>query len=137
MTQIGMVKQPDEQRRHFEAEAVRIVNAASEKDIIGPLILLLEHPMGGKVDETINIEMVAGLCARDWGLWRTLTMNAQKVAQLSQSYPQLAKAEKHKIEEQVQIYLQIIGDQPKTAGWKIRSRIGDRVKWYQEVDEVQ
>jgi hypothetical protein len=117
-------------------EKMQIVKI-NEKDVIDTLMLLLEHPLGGKDDETINIELIASLCAKDWGLWRTITMNMEKVAQLSQNYPQLSNDEKNRIQDQVQTCLQKIGDYPKTARWKIRSKIGDHVKWYQEVDEVQ
>ncbi|MBF8256818.1 MAG: hypothetical protein HW375_1725, partial [Anaerolineales bacterium] len=26
--------------------------------------------------------------------------------------------------------------EPKSVGWRLRSRVGDRVKWYKDVDEV-
>jgi hypothetical protein len=98
---------------------------------------VLEHPLGDGDDETINTGLIAGLCARNWGLWRTITMNLRKVAQLAHDYPQLAAEEKQRIQEQVHACLRTIDDRPKTAGWKIRSMIGDSVKWYQEVDEIQ
>ena len=51
----------------------------NEKDIIDTIMLLLEHPLGDEDNETINIKRVAGLCSTDWGLWRTTTMNLDKV----------------------------------------------------------
>jgi hypothetical protein len=26
--------------------------------------------------------------------------------------------------------------QPKSTGWKLRARVGDRKKWYRDVDEL-
>ena len=116
-------------------EKMQIVKI-NEKDIIDTLMLLLEHSLGDHDDEMINLDLIAGLCSKDWGLWRTVTMNLEKVAQLSQSYSQLSQDAKDKIQEQVQTCLQTINQRPKTTGWKIRSKIGDRVKWYQDVEEV-
>jgi hypothetical protein len=32
--------------------------------------------------------------------------------------------------------LKRLNDEPKPLAWKIRGRVGDRVKWYKDVDEV-
>ena len=116
-------------------EKMQIVKI-NEKDIIDSLMLLLEHPLGDHDEETINLDLIATLCSKDWGLWRTVTMNLEKVAQLSQGYDQLSKDAKNRIQEQVETCLDTLNQRPKTTGWKIRSKIGDRVKWYQDVDEV-
>jgi hypothetical protein len=108
----------------------------NEKDIIDTLILLLEHPLGNNDRETINLERITRLCAQDWGLWRTVTMNLEKVAQLGQTYTGLGADDKSKLGHQVNTALEKINLEPKTLSWKIRSKVGDRVKWYQDVDEV-
>ena len=61
----------------------------NEKDVIDTIMLLLEHPLGDIDQETINIARVAQLCASDWGLWRTTTMNLNKVRSLAHGYEQL------------------------------------------------
>jgi len=33
--------------------------------------------------------------------------------------------------------LEIIDKEPKTMGWKMRSKIGPSVTWYNEVEEVE
>jgi hypothetical protein len=116
-------------------EKMQIVKI-NEKDIIDTIMLLLEHPLGDHDRETINIARVSGLCAQDWGLWRTLTMNLRKVGQLAQGYTELGDTEKAKLASQVETALERIDREPKTVSWKLRSKIGDRVKWYQEVDDV-
>jgi hypothetical protein len=85
-------------------EKMQIVQI-NEKDVIDTLMLLLEHPLGEKDDETINIKRVAKLCADEWGLWRTTTMNLDKVQQLAQSYPQLTSEQKARVTEQVRAAL--------------------------------
>ena len=62
----------------------------NEKDIIDTIMLLLEHSLGDSDDEVINIDRVARLLAKDWGLWRTTTMNLDKVKQMTGHYAQLS-----------------------------------------------
>jgi hypothetical protein len=116
-------------------EKMQIVQI-NEKDIIDTIMLLLEHPLGGTDQETINMDRVAGLCGSDWGLWRTVTMNLDKVGRLAQGYAQLADGEKGRVTEQVLAALGRIEAEPKSMAWRLRARVGDRVKWYKDVDEV-
>ena len=117
-------------------EKMQIVKI-NEKDVIDTIMLLLEHPLGDTDKETINIHRVAGLCGSDWGLWRTTTMNLDKVRQLAQGYTQLTAEQKEKVDSQVKTALARIEREPKSLAWRLRARVGDRVKWYKDVDEVQ
>ena len=117
-------------------EKMQIVQI-NEKDIIDTIMLLLEHPLGEQDHETINIKRVAELCSTDWGLWRTTSMNLEKVRKLAQGYEQLTGAQKEMISSQVKSALQRMDQEPKSLAWRIRARVGDRVKWYKEVDEVE
>jgi hypothetical protein len=116
-------------------EKMQIVKI-NEKDIIDTIMIMLEHPLGDADQETIHIGRVSQLCAQDWGLWRTVTMNLEKVQQLCELYEQLGAPEKGLVHAQVQRALARIQAEPKPLSWKLRAKIGDRVRWYQEVDEV-
>jgi hypothetical protein len=116
-------------------EKMQIVQI-NEKDIIDTIMLLLEHPLGDIDKETINIKRISELCAADWGLWRTTTMNLDKVRRLAQGYEQLTAEQKDKINSQVELAMTRFDQTPKTMAWQLRARVGDRVKWYKDVDEV-
>jgi hypothetical protein len=116
-------------------EKMQIVKI-NEKDVIDTIMLLLEHPLGDSDAETINLAQIARLCADDWGLWRTTTMNLDKVKRLAQNYPQLADEQKAQVATQVDAALRRIDAEPKPLPWRLRARVGDRVKWYKDVDEV-
>lgn len=116
-------------------EKMQIVQI-NEKDIIDTIMLLLEHQLGDTDKETINIKLAAQLCANDWGLWRTTTMNLEKVKQLAHHYTQLTSEQKSKVESQVNTILERLNNEPKPLAWRLRDRVGDRVKWYKDVDEV-
>ncbi len=117
-------------------EKMQIVQI-NEKDVIDTMMLLLEHPLGDNDHESVNMKRVAQLCANDWGLWRTTSMNLNKVRLLSQEYPQLTVEQKAKIDEQAIAALARMEEEPKSMAWRLRARVGDRVKWYKDVDEVQ
>ena len=117
-------------------EKMQIVQI-NEKDIIDTIMLLLEHTLGDNDKEVINIKRIAGICGNDWGFWRTVTMNLEKVRVLAQGYSQLTSEQKSRVESQVNEALARIEKEPKSLAWRLRARVGDRVKWYKDVDEVQ
>ena len=116
-------------------EKMQIVKI-NEKDVIDTIMLLLEHTLGDSEAETINIAQVARLCAEDWGLWRTTTMNLDKVKHLAQAYPQLSDEHKARVSAQVDAALARMEAEPKPLPWRLRARVGDRVKWYKDVDDI-
>jgi hypothetical protein len=107
------------------------------KDLVDMLVLLIDHPVGPSDLETINQEIIGGLCARDWGLFTTVSINLQKLRDF------LAGNSINLGHPQIELALQRIGDiqqvmdaAPKTIGWKARAAIGKRLPWYEEVEEV-
>jgi hypothetical protein len=116
-------------------EKMQIVQI-NEKDVIDTIMLLLEHPLGESDRETINMKRVAKLCSEEWGLWRTATMNLNKVRHLAAGYSQLTDKQKTDVAVQVEGAIAHIEAAPKSMAWRMRARVGDRVKWYKDVDEV-
>jgi hypothetical protein len=107
----------------------------NEKDIIDTIMLLLEHPLGEEDGDVINMGLVARVCAKDWGWWRTLTMNIDKVRQAAGAY-ELGPEERDRVVAQADEILRRIDREPKSIGWKMRAKVGDRKKWYREVGEL-
>jgi hypothetical protein len=108
----------------------------NEKDLIDTITLLLEYPLGDSDEDTINIERVAQVCGKDWGWWRTLTMNLDKVRQMAEHYEELTDEEKRRVAGQVAAALDRVDAEPKSMSWKLRAKVGDRKKWYRDVDEL-
>jgi len=116
-------------------EKMQIVKI-NEKDVIDTIMLLSEHALGDHDEETINIDLIARLCAADWGLWRTVTMNLDKVRKLAPAYSQLTDDQKNRVVDEVNTALSRIETEPKPMAWRMRARVGDRVQWYKDVEEV-
>lgn len=108
----------------------------NEKDLIDTIMLLREHPIGESDDETINCRVVCGLCAANWGLWRTVTGNLALVADFLNKYDQLSQTDQRVVHERIHELQARINAYPKALRWKVRSKIGERVKWYKDVEEL-
>ena len=109
----------------------------NEKDLVDMTALLLEHPLGDADEDTINIARIAQLCAEDWGLWRTTTLNLEKLERFTSSYPKLDDEQKARLVASMDALRRRLDAEPKPLAWRLRARIGERVKWYNDVEEVR
>ncbi|MFZ5631453.1 MAG: hypothetical protein ACOY40_01260 [Bacillota bacterium] len=116
-------------------EKMQIVQI-NEKDIIDTIMLFREHYAGPGDTETINTDYLAALCGKDWGLWKTVTDNLEKVNMFLTKYQALTDEDRADVSGKIKATLDRINQEPKSVRWKLRARIGDKVKWYNEVDEV-
>lgn len=117
-------------------EKMQIVQI-NEKDIIDTIMLMREHPVGPSDEEMINGKIISKLTANDWGLWRTLTANLALVDQYLDKYPTLTEEDRKIIRERIKELRSWIDAAPKSLKWKTRAAIGDKVKWYKDVEELE
>jgi hypothetical protein len=109
----------------------------NEKDLLDAIVLLLEHELGETDAGLINSARIAKLCAEDWGLWRTTGMNIAKLASLAGNLSSITEADRRRVTDQTTRLLEAIKSHPKPLAWRLRAQIGDRVKWYKDVEEVR
>ncbi|MBD3237650.1 MAG: hypothetical protein GF330_13170 [Candidatus Eisenbacteria bacterium] len=116
-------------------EKLQIVEI-NRKDLIDVMVLLSQHPISAEGEQPGHIDgtYLARLCGRDWGWWRTATMNLEKTAHFAGEYLQGQDAER--VREKIHALTDLIARQPRSLGWKLRALIGERVRWYREVEEV-
>src|SRR4030067_2612818 len=89
------------------------------KDIIDTIMLLREHQLNNSDLDTVNANRIAAMCARDWGLWRTVTMNLKKVGEISKGYTWLAESDRAVVLEGIEQIMKLIEvEQTLTAGQK-------------------
>ena len=115
-------------------EKLQIVEI-NPKDIKDLILLFLEHDVGDVDKETINGKYIAELLSKDWGFYYTSTTNLKKLTSLMGEYVKLSPDETKTIQERVDKLLSVIENQPKSMGWKMRSRVGTKQKWYTEVSD--
>lgn len=107
----------------------------NEKDIKDTYALIEDHEIGETDDrEGINSQRIARLCGDDWGWYKTVTMNIEKVIALADDY--LEGEEKELVTGRLRRLHQIIEEAPKSVKWKVRARVGERVRWYDLPEEV-
>ncbi len=108
----------------------------NEKDVRDALAILHDHPVDESDGDAINAAHVAKLCASDWGLWRTFTANLEALRGHLDRYDLPAES-KERISERIGLLLERIEGEPKSFGWKMRAKIGDRKRWYELPEEVE
>lgn len=102
------------------------LNERDQRDIYN---LVYHHDL-----DELDAEFVAALCARDWGLWRTTRGTVERCVVNIASYDLPAEAA-NTIVDRLKAIWQAIEAAPKTTGWRLRSRVGDRVRWYEQPEE--
>ncbi len=108
----------------------------NEKDVRDALAILHDHPVGESDGEAVNAAHVAKLCASDWGLWRTFTANLEALEGHLERYG-LPAASEERIKSRIRALLERIEREPKSFGWKMRAKIGERKRWYDLPEEVE
>jgi hypothetical protein len=109
----------------------------NEKDVVDVILLLLDHELAKGDIDVIDIGRIARLCAADWGLWRTMTMNLEKVRAFAGGYRQLSEAQRTRVDGAAAELKRAIDAFPKPLAWRMRDRIGNRRQWWTDVDEVR
>ncbi len=110
------------------------INKKDMKDII----LLLTELKFGNADSASSIDAgyIASLLARDWGFYKTATDNIEKTRRYLTSIS-INKATKDRVASELAYLSNAIDQKPKTASWKLRAKIGERVRWYLLPEEVE
>jgi hypothetical protein len=105
----------------------------NEKDYLDICALFADHDLS-EDESGINVTYVSRLAASDWGLWRTLGMVAERSERfaLELSGFEVGKT----VAERLRRLREALDTVPKTRSWKLRSRIGDRKRWYELPEEV-
>jgi hypothetical protein len=116
-------------------EKMQIVQI-NEKDLIDTIMLLREHEVGDHDNETINGALIAKILANDWGFWRTVTANLKLVDEELERYPRLTDEDRRVVRQRIHKLQEMIENEPKTRKWKLRSAVGERIKWYKDVEEL-
>lgn len=106
----------------------------NEKDYLDICAIFADHDLT-EDDSGVNLTYIAKLAASDWGLWRTLGMVAERSEEFARELPGFAAREV--AVERLRRLREKLDEVPKTRGWKLRARIGDRKRWYELPEEVQ
>lgn len=113
------------------------IQEISEKDIKDMIALLAEHEMGSDGRELIDVSYLLKLTGNDWGLFYTAKKNLVLVKEYSDQYSVIDASTRQIVKVRLDRLMLSMENEPKTFQWKLRAKIGPRLKWYQDVSEVQ
>jgi len=105
----------------------------NEKDAQDALYLLSAYEVRpGDEIGTIGLDRITGILGEDWGWWRTVTLNLDRIRDLATSEGRHLVPSGAPFDPMGQI--DRIGhtaeETPKSLRWKIRARVGERKRWY-------
>ena len=108
----------------------------NEKDFKDITAMLLDHDVVDKDGpDTINGKRIAWLCANDWGIYKTFTIVLDKTASMVDTFD-LTSQDKELVKSRLQRIRQMIEAEPKSMNWKMRAKVGEKVKWYMLPDDM-
>lgn len=109
----------------------------NRKDALDIISLLFNNEVGDESENKIGLDRIAWLCAQDWGLYKTTSMNLERVEDLlADKELGVASEERRLIIGRIRKIQKAFDEMPKSTAWKMRDKIGTRVRWYLEVEEV-
>ncbi len=103
----------------------------NEKDVKDMICLLNDHELANDDrPEKINSKYIADLCSNDWGIYKTFTMNLNRVLRNLDKLSQ-DDAMRSTVIKRCDALLTQIEATAKTTKWKLRARLGEKKRWYQ------
>jgi hypothetical protein len=122
----------------------------NRKDLLDALILLASHPLAAASDgagegadarAAINVSRIVDLTSSDWGWWRTVTGNLARLrayveTELGPTELETGAPLPFEPRAQLSALADAIEAAPKSTKWRLRARVGDRMTWYEEPEEV-
>ncbi len=103
----------------------------TEREYRDVIALFIDHDLSEKDEpDKINGKYIAKLCSQDWGLYRTIMLNLERIEASLPTYA-LTPDQQAMVKSKFDQLRKVIEAEPKSFGWKMRARVGEKVKWYE------
>ncbi len=108
------------------------------KDLQDCLRLLVSFELADSGDpEVIDLRVIRSLVGDDWGWWKTISLNLDRIgAALADGRPEAVAGGRLDPEAAVAQLRGTLDEAPKSRRWKLRDRIGERRRWYELPEET-
>lgn len=108
----------------------------NDKDMGDITCVLADRRLGDADDpEAIDVARIVSLTGDDWGLCHTLERNLRDVVAFARARRPGGAA--FDPAAQAESLLAAIGAGRKSLAWRVRARIGERVRWYETPEEIR
>jgi len=92
-------------------------------------IIVAFHDFDVATGETgIRGDEIADLCSKDWGIYTTFRKSLEAVIARVE---ELDPTERARVVPRIQKLMAMMEATPKSFGWRMRARIGERTRWYE------
>lgn len=93
-------------------------------------------------DETgISLRRIAAVCSADWGWWRTVTGNLDRLAaewaDEAAAGPHVQREILERAGQRAAELRRHLDDAPKSTRWRLRAAVGERRPWYELPEEIR
>jgi hypothetical protein len=112
------------------------IHEFTANDLIDTIVLVAEYDLGTVGPRMINDGYIADVMRKDWGFYYTTRANLKRVTDSLTDYPALPADVAGTVRHRLGQLDGTIERVPKTQRWKLRARVGSRVKWYEDVEDV-
>jgi hypothetical protein len=107
----------------------------NDKDLIDLTALLADHPLGQEAD-AIDLGRLTSVLGKDWGFEHTVRISLAKV-RASLPGRGLADPVSATVSERIAGITAALDAGRKSVAWRLRARVGERVRWYELPEDVQ
>jgi hypothetical protein len=108
------------------------LNAKDRGDLYA---LLHSHEVADHDEQAINVARITSLTAEDWGLQRTFEINLDRLSTALAEEP-LDAEDRAVIGRRIDALAAAMEAAPKSRRWRMRAKVGERKRWYEEPEEV-
>ncbi len=109
----------------------------NRKDALDIISLLFNNEVGDEKENHIDLGRIIWLCSQDWGLYKTTSINLTRVEELlADKELNITSEERELIIGRIRKIQKAFDEMPKSIAWQMRDKVGTRVRWYLEVEEV-
>jgi hypothetical protein len=106
----------------------------NRKDVLDAIALLHDQSLKAGGERCIDTAYLEQVWGNDWPLWRTSQITLTKI---QKAVPELLAPEQasHTLGK-VSVLMDLLDSGRKSLRWRIRARVGERIRWYEIPEEI-
>ena len=112
------------------------IHEMTRNDLIDLIILLAEHEIESSTTDAIDSVHFMRVMGSDWGFCYAASLNLEHLRSALDTFQLLPDVVRIRVQYQINRLANLLEEAPKSNRWKLRAKVGARVRWYEEVSEV-
>ena len=112
------------------------IGEINEKDMKDMMSIFMDYEISDTDTNALNGTYLTKLVSDDWGLYKTFTMNLDKLLE-KVTESDFDAQQKEVARSRIEKLRKMFETSPKSLTWKLREKVGENVRWYElpEVDK--